>query len=317
MVALVTGSAGFVGRHMVRELRKNDFQVDELDVNTHHGDRIDVRNIKHLEEFNKYQYDIVVHAAAHVGGRQDIESRGAYIMANNLQLDAAMFQWAMEAHPRHFVYLSSSAAYPISLQRARDALYDTIGKSDLRLLHEDDIDLLHPELADATYGQVKLVGERMAHEYATEAATWGGRVHVVRPFSGYGSDQDSTYPFGAFIDRALHKEDPFYVWGDGNQIRDFIHIDDICAAIMKIRRDITSPVNLCNGTGYTMLQLAHMVCDAAGYTPLVVTDPTKPSGVFNRIGDPARMNGFYIPRVSLVRGIERALDERYKLQPWQ
>ena len=62
----------------------------------------------------------------------------------------------------------------------------------------------------------------------------GVPVTIVRPFSGYGPDQDTTYPFTAFAERAARRADPFDVWGDGQQVRDFVHVTDIVNATLAL-----------------------------------------------------------------------------------
>jgi nucleoside-diphosphate-sugar epimerase len=130
-----------------------------------------------------------------------------------------MFQWALRTKPDHVVYYSSSAAYPIDLQ----------GYGSEHKLVEDDIDLDNVRLPDLTYGWAKLTGEILA-KYAEQE---GLRVHVFRPFSGYGEDQDLTYPFPSFIHRGVHRYNPFSIWGTGKQVRDFIHIEDDCCRLFR------------------------------------------------------------------------------------
>jgi len=74
----------------------------------------------------------------------------------------------------------------------------------------------------------KLSGEYLAGFAAKE---YGLDVIVYRPFSGYGEDQDLTYPFPSIVRRAVRRESPFVVWGSGKQLRDFIHIDDVVEAV--------------------------------------------------------------------------------------
>src|SRR5882762_4540552 len=94
---------------------------------------------------------------------------------------------------------------------------------------------------DMTYGWAKLTGEVLAG-YAIQA---GLQVQVFRPFSGYGEDQALDYPFPSFIDRALRWAEPFEIWGDGTQTRDWIHIDDIVGATLAaIDQDVKGPINL-------------------------------------------------------------------------
>lgn len=296
--ALVTGSAGFVGRHLVPALELAGYNVVAVDL-------ADAAQPRDAREFFAHagpdwgHFDVVVHAAAHVGGRVDIERRAAFIAAYNLQLDGALFEWALRAEPDQIIYLSSSAAYPVHLQS------HALGAR----LSEGDIDLADPELPDATYGWVKLTGERMAAEMH---AANGQRVHVVRPFSGYGSDQDVSYPFGAFRARALAQADPFEVWGNGKQVRDWIHIDDVVGAIMALIDADLSPttVNLCTGRGVSMVDLAHMFIRTTGrssvYFPLITTNPDAPEGVQYRVGNPTRMQSIYVPKITILEGVKRA-----------
>jgi nucleoside-diphosphate-sugar epimerase len=306
--ALVTGAAGFIGRHMTAELLRHGYYVDKVDINRMEGMinqnnyRMDVRRFFASPNSMADKYDIVVHAAAHVGGREDIENMRTFIAAYNLQLDGALFEWALKAQPRHIVYMSSSAAYPVNMQ---------IEGRLLPALREEYITLDNPLKPDMTYGWTKVMGEITAHYYLKDAMSFNGRVHVVRPFSGYGSDQDATYPFGAFIDRALNKEDPFTVWGNGKQIRDFIHVDDICIAIMRmISNDMGGPMNLCTGIGISMVDLAATVCEIAGYNAEIHVQHDKPTGVFRRIGNPKLMMELLPKTITIEEGISRALMER-------
>jgi nucleoside-diphosphate-sugar epimerase len=289
MKVLITGSAGFLGRHFAKVLRENDLTFFDI------TGGVDVRDFfqGRLAEANDH-YDLVIHAAAHVGGRSDIEGRPTYLGAYNLQLDGALFEWAIRNKPGAVIYLSSSAVYPVIMQ---DGL-------SVRRLAEHDVSLRDPRLPDATYGWTKLTGERLASEYAAE----GGRVHVVRPFSGYGEDQSLDYPFPSFAQRARERQDPFRIWGNGQQVRDWIHVDDVVAGTLAVyEQDMRSPVNLCSGVGVSFNELAEMFTEAAGYEPTLEHDLDAPAGVMHRVGDPRKMFEIYMPKVSLVEGVHRAL----------
>lgn len=290
--ALVTGHYGFIGRHVWHRLIMDGYLVSDLDIKA--PNPVDARDFFRT---NDKHFDLVVHCAAVVGGRTKID--GAPLdVAVDLAIDAELFQWAMRTTPGALVYFSSSAAYPTAWQNATDHRYP---------LSEDFIDLsLDSDVGvpDQTYGWSKLTGELLAQRYA-EA---GGRVHVFRPFSGYGTDQDTCYPFPAFIHRALRHEDPFEVWGDGEQVRDFIHVDDIVNAVMvAVDQGVLGPVNLCTGRETSFNDLARMVTTAAGYDAVIAHRNNAPIGVRHRVGDPTQMLKFYTPQVSLEEGIERAL----------
>lgn len=296
--ALVTGAAGFVGSHFAAHLREQGWDVHGLDIAN--GPEQDVRRWFHVRTQDRF--DLVVHCAAIVGGRAVIES-SPLDLAANYEIDAALFGWARRARPGRIVYFSSSAAYPAFLQDGRH-----------RRLSETDIDLDAPQQGtpDALYGRVKLAGEYLARLALAE----GLAVSVVRPFSGYGPDQDQTYPFPAFCDRALRREDPFTIWGTGEQVRDWVHVDDIVATVMEMYRlDHNGPLNIGSGAPVTMRQLAQKICAAAGHSPEFETAATAPAGVSWRVCDPSRLHAVRVPRITLEQGIAEALDFRKRFIP--
>lgn len=289
---LITGSHGFVGRAFQRY-----FSDEPADLYL-----IDRKHWSDCRDFFKVcskRFDLVIHLAAIVGGRMTIEGDPLSV-ATDLAIDSDMFNWAVKTRQPRVVYYSSSAAYPIGLQKDPD--------SSLRL-SESDIDASLDAIGtpDMSYGWTKLTGELLAG-YARQA---GVAVHVLRPFSGYGADQDLDYPFPSFVKRAAARQDPFPVWGTGRQARDFIHVDDVVRGTMSIiENDVQEPVNLCTGRSTNFLELADLVMAEAGYSAPVATHPGKPVGVMNRVGDPTFMNEFYTARTSLEEGIRLALTVR-------
>jgi len=285
MKALVSGSAGFVGRHMTAELQARGWTVYGWDL-AEGRDCLDYFASSHET------LDLVVHAAASEPHRAAIDGEAMHLV-KNLRLDSAMFDWAVRTGTR-VLYLSSSAAYPVSLQTGQPHWHDGprwLAESDL----EDD--------PDAAYGWTKLTGEKMA-----AAAGRHIPVHIVRPFSGYGEDQDERWPFGAFVARARRREDPFVIWGDGSQVRDWIHIDDVIrGALAIVDADVREPVNLCTGVGTSMAELVGLICAEVGYAPEIQLRLDKPTGVAYRVGSPARLHEHYHPAVSLAEGVGRAL----------
>lgn len=289
MRALVTGHRGFVGRNIMAALREVGYAVTGWDIAAPY--RYDCRN--GFREHRHAEFDLVIHCAALVDGRETIEHKAALLGAYNLQLDGAMFEWALRARPGRIVYFSSSAAYPTRLQKGSYVGYR---------LKEGDVG----GDPDASYGWVKLTGERIADEVRKA----GVPVTVVRPFSGYGSDQDPKYPFPAMIARAARLEAPFAVWGDGQQVRDFIHIDDIVSAVLAlVDQRVDGPVNLGTGRATTMDDLANLAMRSVGYEAHVRHLSDKPSGVQYRVCDPTLLNTFYTPTISLEDGVTRALTE--------
>lgn len=287
MIALVTGSAGFLGRHFCTELERRGWSLEDWDI-------VEGRDARELFRDSTFRFDLVVHCAAVSPHRSAIDGSALAVGAGCLELDAAMFQWAARTKPGRVVYFSSSAAYPLGLQ----------GKYVHREMGEGDIGLDRPHRGDAIYGELKLMGERLAEAYRQQ----GGAVTVLRPFSGYGEDQSGDFPFGAFRDRALARDNPFVIWGDGSQVRDWIHVDDVVGATLAaVEHGVDGPVNLCTGRGVNMMELARMFTAEAGYDPPLLLQPDKPAGVAYRVGDPTRLHEFYTPTVTLEQGVKRAL----------
>lgn len=291
--ALVTGDMGFLGRHFRAELEYRGYEVTGLD--TKRSPSQDCAGYfadPSRGGRDAGRWDIVVHAAAVIGGREVIDG-SPLETAVNLAIDAEMFRWAGRVRPGRVIYFSSSAAYPISFQTGLRSWK----------LFEDDLQVVQGvSQPDQVYGWSKVVGEVLADRLRGA----GVPVTVVRPFSGYGEDQDPSYPFRAFIERARRREDPFPTWC-GSCVRDFVHVDDIVAGTLALAEaDVTDPVNLCTGRPTSFLDLAQIVTSAAGYTPSEITsDLGKPSGVAYRVGDPRRLQTYYNPRVSLEEGVAR------------
>lgn len=292
MKVLITGAAGFVGRHLAAAYRRQPgVQLHLVDTATS-GRPVDVMDFFRYPSGDKY--DVVLHCAAFVNGRAGIDGSPAYLHAYNTMLDAAMFHWALKEQPGRVVYFSSSAAYGI---------WDQIG-DDPEPLYEDQIDIGQPEVTETSYGIAKLHGEQMAQD----ALGAGLPVTILRPFSGYGTDQSLDYPFPNFIARAKQHADPFEVWGDGTQQRDWIHIDDVVGATLAaVENEIEGPVNLCTGIGVSFTDLAEMCMKEAGYAGDIKYRLDCEGGVPYRVGDPSELNRFYTPRVTLTEGVRRAL----------
>lgn len=331
MRALVTGAAGFVGRHMMTGLASHGWDVIGVDLlgspyTTGMLIKIDVREVFAGRLMLGERFDLIVHCAYHVGGRQAIDHKPR-LLAMNLELDAQLFDWAVHTHQPRVLYYSSSAAYPIKYQSLTPArefrrhIFDCSSLQKWVPLSERMINLDCVEQPDARYGWAKLTGEHLA----AAASLMGLRVHVLRPFSGYGGDQALTYPFPAILRRAAVGD--LSVWGPPGQIRDWIHIDDVVdCSLAVVEQDITGPVNVCSGVGVEMGDLAIRMATIAGaavnWPDPANRDPRclvesgelryledRPTGVMVRVGDPERMRTIYQPKIDLDEGIRRALGE--------
>lgn len=290
--ALVTGNLGFLGRYFEVELIERGWWVMGVDV------RSNVPPMDCRDVFNSNRrFDLVIHCAAQIGGRFTIENQ-PLAAARNIELDAAMFQWATRVVPGHVVYISSSAVYPVTYQ-------ELLGSAPLTE-PSTDVNAAKVGVPDQVYGWSKLIGEVLADKLRASGVT----CTVVRPFSGYGHDQDKTYPFRAFLERARAREDPFDVWSDGRQVRDFVHVYDVVGATLAaVDAGLAGPLNICTGVGTSFLTLARLFARAAGYDPVIrPLGGDTPRGVTYRVGDPTLLRKIYTPKISIDEGIRDALS---------
>jgi GDP-L-fucose synthase len=246
-------------------------------------------------------FDLIIHCAAVVGGRLTIDN-DPIAVATDLAIDADFFQWCVKLKhkPKRIVYFSSSAVYPIELQSR--SLHTALAEPMLNL------DATRIGQPDASYGWSKLMGELLAR-YA--AKKYGLPVAVYRPFSGYGEDQDFTYPFPSIVQRVGRGDNPVTIWGAGDQIRDFIHIDDVVECVLHTMDRVEPGTALNIGTGqptsfYDLVMLARTVLGKD--STKIMLDKSKPEGVFYRVSDPYNMLKLYEPKISLAAGIRRVHD---------
>lgn len=315
--ALISGVAGFVGRHFATRLLDEGWEVtgvDNLVAGVHPTQwAFKPRSFSgfsfHEADFRDWMkrwppqpYDLIIHCAAVVGGRLKIDG-DPLAVATDLSIDADFFNWLTrhKSNSQKVVYFSSSAAYPVSLQ----------GKARMRLSeHYQGFNDNRIGMPDMTYGMSKLIGEYLA-KFAVE--NYGLDVVTYRPFGGYGEDQSFDYPFPSIVKRVLDREDPVVVWGSGDQTRDFIHIDDIVSAVLETMHELKpgEVLNLGSGVGTSFRQLAdavYLVCRNSEGNYRVQNDPTKPEGVFWRVADTTKLNLMFTPKVGLEEGIRRVAD---------
>ena len=340
----VTGGCGFVGRNMVKRLYKTTQDVvifvDDLSVGTDpstwletkplkqvgnatiYGEderlifiKSDIREvIKHIHQDHQWfkdtygleidKFEDVFHFAAIVGGRAKIDG-DPMMVALDLSIDAEFFYWVCRYKPQRFLYPSSSAAYPVDLQTDTDAI----------ALSESDINFDRMGKPDMTYGWSKLTGEYLAQ---LAAKHYGVSVTCIRPFSGYGEDQDLSYPIPAIAARAARKEDPFEVWGTGHQGRDFVHIDDVldCIFVAMDKIHDGTAINIGMGRLTTFREIIGIFSKFAGYEPEIKMLLDKPVGVHSRYCkmDFVKEKLGWEAQISLEEGLRRVYDKAVENQ---
>lgn len=314
---VITGAAGFLGRHFVREhlslghfvLGIDDLsnpnsawpeELPELQRRTEGAEHWLQRAITNLEDpknrVGLTNWDIAYHFAAAVGGREKIEN-DPFFNATSLSLDQLFFRWAIN-RAGIAVYPSSSAVYGVDYQEGHGVPL----REDM--FHPDDTRWMAP---DEMYGFTKMAGEFLANK----AAKYGLNTLCIRPFSGYGEGQSLEYPVPSILGRAARREDPLVIWGTGEQARDFVHISDVVGAtIARLGAGIHgyTSMNIGSGERTRFRQVAQAAAFLVGYNPTIEADTTKPAGVSSRYASTTEMDKYYRRQVTLKDGLAGLLE---------
>ena len=310
---LVTGGAGFIGSHLVDELLRRNAEVrvvDDLSRGnisniTHCKDRIefikgDLADAKTAEVAVR-DVKICFHLAAVVGGVEFMASHPAEIF-KNISINYNVIDACRKMNVDRLLYTSSACVYPVDLQTAEDQ----------PPLKEEDV-LAYGAKPDSDYGWTKLLGEIQCQAYHR---SYGIKIAVVRPFNPYGPresfDPKDSHVIPSLIRKAVHRENPFVVWGDGGQTRSFEYVEDVIEGIiLAIEKKVDAdPVNLGGENYVTIRELAELILKLTGCNTSITWDMSRPQGVRSRKADMSKAQkalGWKL-RTSLEEGLTRTLN---------
>jgi UDP-glucose 4-epimerase len=308
---LVTGGTSFIGSHLVDALVARGAQVRVVDDLTsgkleNIQQHLDSGRVSFLEADLREPgiartamrgIQVVFHLAADHGGRGyvDLHQAGP---ASNLFLDGLVFYEALQAKVDKVVFASSGCVYPNYMQTdTTKELY----------LTEDMVKPPHD--ADNIYGWAKLMGELTLQAYHKE---YGLGAASCRYFTVYGPRGVENHAVIAMIARAFVGQNPFEVWGDGNQIRNWTYVDDIVSGTILAAEKIQdgTAVNLGTMERVRVIDAARMVLEFAGKNAEIKLLPGMPTGPANRVADNAlakRLLGWE-PKTLFREGLRRTMD---------
>ncbi|HYA98404.1 MAG TPA: NAD-dependent epimerase/dehydratase family protein [Methylomirabilota bacterium] len=313
-LVLVTGGASFIGSTLVDQLLARGARIRVVDDLTS-GRRENVRGALEGGAIDFVAADLrepgvaraamngvdtVFHLAADHGGRGyvDLHQAGP---ASNFFLDGLVFAEALRAKVKKVVFASSGCVYPNFLQA--DTNKEVYLKEDLT----DG-----PNDADNMYGWAKLMGEFTLRAYHKEH---GLGAASCRYFTVYGPRGVENHAVIAMIARAFLKQDPFEVWGDGTQIRNWTYIDDIVAGTILAGETISdgTAVNLGTMERVRVIDAVRMVMEFTGHNARIKLRPDMPTGPLNRVADNSLAKQLlgWSPKVPFREGLKRTIDWYY------
>ncbi|MCX7750023.1 MAG: UDP-glucose 4-epimerase GalE [Candidatus Bipolaricaulota bacterium] len=291
---LVTGGAGYIGSHTVKELLRDGRDVVALDnLSAGHRELVLCREFVHgdlgdrkllRETFRRYPIEAVIHFAAHTSVPESVANPGKYYW-NNVVCTLNLLDAMVEAGVGRIVFSSSAAVY---------------GNPQKIPIPED-----HPKEPTNPYGRTKLVVEGILRDYGIAH----GLRHVsLRYFNAAGSDPDGeigevhdpeTHLIPIVLEVALGKRSELQIYGtdydtpDGTAIRDYIHVTDLARAhVLALRAleegRVAEVYNLGTGRGYTVREVVDCCRRGTGREIRAVAAPRRPGDPPALVADPTR-----------------------------
>ena len=301
---LVTGAGGFIGHHLVKYLKSRGYWVRGVDVKypeyeTSSADEFDICDLRRRDNclVSTKGIDQVYNLAADMGGIGYITAYLADIARNNILINTHMLEASQINNVRRFFYSSSACIYPSYMQTS----------SDITPLKESDA---YPADPEEGYGWEKLFAEKMCQYYTND---YGLETRIARFHNVYGPL--GTYDGGkekapAAICRKLVKAndgEEIEVWGDGEQTRSFMYIDDCTEGIYRIMQsNISEPLNLGMDVMVSINELVDIITDISGKEVIKKHDLNKPQGVRGRNSDNSLLCTLleWEPSISLKDGLQ-------------
>ncbi|MGC5540021.1 GDP-L-fucose synthase [Streptomyces griseus] len=290
----VAGHRGLVGSAVARRLAD-----DGHEVLTRGRDLLDLYDAARTETYLKeVRPDVVVLAAAKVGGIMANSTYPVQFLEDNLRIQLSVIAGAHAAGTERLLFLGSSCIYPrLAPQPIRE---DALLTGELEPTNE-------------AYALAKIAGIVQTRSYRRQ---YGASYISAMPTNLYGPgdnfDLETSHVLPALI-RRFHEArrdgaPEVTLWGSGSPRREFLHVDDLAAACVRLLEayDGDEPVNIGCGEDLTIRELAETIRDVTGYQGHIGWDTSKPDGTPRKLLDVTRLSSLgFKPQIPLRDGVAR------------
>jgi GDP-L-fucose synthase len=298
---LIAGGNGLIGKQLVDLLLEKGSIVTVADLKD--SDNPQIRNLQ--LDLTNYEnclascdgMDYVFNLLCSKGSPKTMKERPASCFVPMLLFNTNLMRAAKERGVKKYLYTSTLGVYAPS-----------------EISHEDDVWQTYPSKNDKFAGWAKRMGELQAEAYQIEYG-WDD-ITIVRPANTYGPyddfDSDEAMVVPSLIKKALSGINPLVVWGDGSNIRDFIHSSDIARGMIIAMENSPGPlrpINLGSGTGHSIKQLVEIILSNIDNPPDVFWDKDKITGDKMRILNIERAKDMgFAPTISIEDGIKEVIE---------
>lgn len=286
----IAGSRGLVGSACKALFETLDCAL----IDDPHRDDLDLCDMRQVQMFiADQQPDAIILAAAKVGGIGDNASNPEAFYDDNITIQNAVINSAVQQRVKRLVFLGSSCIYPRDCPQPIKEEY--LGTGALEQTNE-------------AYARAKIEGIRLIRKHRRH----GFDYVSVMPCNLYGSNDhfiDGLRPhvIPALMHKFYHATDTVEVWGTGMPLREFLHVDDLARAVLCVLEHYSDdlPINIGSGIEVTIRGLAETIADISGFKGSLEFDLTKPDGTPRKILDSSRMRALgWTPQINLREGLE-------------
>ena len=297
MKVVIAGCTGLVGSALTQHFKKIDHEV--IGINR---SNVDLLNIESTSKFLQgVNADVVIDAAAKVGGINANNMYPVEFLNDNLRIQSNLMEAAHKAEVLKFVFLGSSCIYPRNAAQPIKEEYLMSGPL---------------EKTNSAYAIAKIAGIELINSYRKE---FGHKWISLMPTNLYGPHDnfnlESSHVLPAlirkFIEAANENQSSVTLWGSGNPRREFLHVDDLAAAIDTSLKNYDSELHMNVGTGQdlTIKELATLISDLTGFKGEILWDTSKSEGTPRKVLDVSRIQKLgWSPKISLRDGIQSTID---------
>lgn len=301
---LLTGASGMVGGALLGHLRRRGFR----EVLAPARRELDLENRELVRRyFREHRPTSVLMVAAKVGGIGANAADPVGFLTANARMELNLFEAAAEFGAQRNIFLGSSCIYP------RDCLQPM----------KEEFLLSGPlEPTNEGYALAKIMGLRLAEYYHRQC---GMLTLTPMPCNVYGTGDsfnlERSHVLSSlvrrFVDAAERDAPEVELWGTGSARREFIHVDDLCEALLLLLERYDSPkiINVGTGADVSICELAEIISREAGFKGAVRWDDSKPDGMPRKCLDVSRLMRLgFRPRISLAEGIRQTIREYQQLK---